>query len=1247
MAKKWRIVVMLAGVLLLGSGQAWAASDPIVRNGSFEERDGDSAAAWTTRQWSTGTGTTSFTLVRENARSGQSAVRIEAGQADDARWVQTVTVLPDTVYRLSGWIKAEGVGAAGRGANLSVEESMSATPDLYDTDGKWTYVELYGKTGSDQRQVTVSARIGFFGGTNTGTAWFDDIALTEAGDVPPGAVVVSFQDAASIDPLPAEKPPQSGQTTAAVWFAACLFILVFALLYRRMQAGEQTLAASDNRGSWHLWAIIAAGLAVRLIAAYTSTGYEPDSRLFRAWADHAYANGLAGFYDNGLFADYPPGYMYVLYLIGGLLDFFQLDGDTGASRILIRLPAMLADTVIAYGIYRTAGKRFSASLALGLAALYALNPASILISAAWGQADSLLMLVAAAGIGLAARGRLPAAAAAFALAVLIKPQAVIFAPLLLLPLIRRKSITLFLRCAASGAAVFLLLALPFTWGKPGGPLWLIELYTGTLSQYPYASLNAFNFFALVGGNWLPVSGAFLRIPYAAWSGILLAASMAFSVYVWIKAKKEDGLFYLIATLAGAAFFLFAVKMHERYLFYAVLPAMLGFVHTRDRRLLLLYGGFSVTVCINALYLLLGSWAGQYFIPQRDPLLVIVSGANLAMFAVLVKTAWDISRGKTQPMKSRNPASGNVQTPVSPEPRATRLTRREILLLSLLTAAYAAVALFQLGSPSAPQTYWKPEQAGIRFVADLGRTERLGRVNSFAGLGDGVFRLQTSLDGELWEEGGTIRRDGSNVFAWDSVMVGRDARYLRVEVMAPGARLLELALYGGESDRLLKIQRLQTEKSGPSEGEVDRLFDEQSRAAYRKTFYNSTYFDEIYYARTGFEHLHAMEPYETTHPPLGKLLIAAGIGIFGMNPFGWRIGGAIAGIAMIPVVYLFAKRFFGRTKYAGAAALLMAFDFLTFVQSRIALIDALAVLFILLMFYFMLRYFQMNFYRDGIRRTLVPLGWCGLFFGLGAATKWISLYAGCGLALLLFYSLWERYRECPQTTGAKGPDARPALFRKHASVTILWCLPFFVLLPAAVYFLSYIPFLNVPGPGHEWEDVIRYQVHMFEYHRSLVASHPFSSPWYDWPLMIKPVWYYAAAEPPPGSASIIVALGNPAVWWTGIAGAAAALWIGAKNRDRRILFLAVALGSVYLPWMFVARLTFLYHFFAAVPFVILSILYVFFRLEEATTKRWVRWSLLGYLAAAAVLFLLFYPVLSGLTVNRAYVEGLKWMPSWVF
>ena len=127
------------------------------------------------------------------------------------------------------------------------------------------------------------------------------------------------------------------------------------------------------------------------------------------------------------------------------------------------------------------------------------------------------------------------------------------------------------------------------------------------------------------------------------------------------------------------------------------------------------------------------------------------------------------------------------------------------------------------------------------------------------------------------------------------------------------------------------------------------------------------------------------------------------------------------------------------------------------------------------------------------------------------------------------------------------------------------------------------------------------------------------------------------------ASTIVSFGNPAVWWLGIPAFLAAIR-AAWKKNKAMFLVVVALISQYIPWMGISRSAFIYHFFPMVPFLILSIVYVLKRLtEKGVNRRWIY----GYLALAGVLFVLFYPAVSGLVVPKAYIDWLRWFPSWVF
>lgn len=137
--------------------------------------------------WSTGAyvnteGFTSFESA-EDGQEGRCAVVRNFG-ANDARFAQTVTVKPNTTYRLSGYVRANEVEDYGWGANLSIDGVYMNVDSYYDTEGEWLYTELYGVTGPDQHEVTVYARLGGYGGESEGTAAFDDLSLEAWGEVP-------------------------------------------------------------------------------------------------------------------------------------------------------------------------------------------------------------------------------------------------------------------------------------------------------------------------------------------------------------------------------------------------------------------------------------------------------------------------------------------------------------------------------------------------------------------------------------------------------------------------------------------------------------------------------------------------------------------------------------------------------------------------------------------------------------------------------------------------------------------------------------------------------------------------------------------------------------------------------------------------------------------------------------------------------------------------------------------------------
>lgn len=136
-------------------------------------------------------------------------------------------------------------------------------------------------------------------------------------------------------------------------------------------------------------------------------------------------------------------------------------------------------------------------------------------------------------------------------------------------------------------------------------------------------------------------------------------------------------------------------------------------------------------------------------------------------------------------------------------------------------------------------------------------------------------------------------DYSTCFSWTSVELYADAGKV-FHIAVENAQLFELAFRDADGALV------------PVTG-GGALFDEQDAVPEATSQLNSMYFDEIYHGRTGYEQLHRLPVYETTHPPLGKDFIMLGIALFGMTAFGWRFAGTLFGVLLVPLAWCFVRR----------------------------------------------------------------------------------------------------------------------------------------------------------------------------------------------------------------------------------------------------------------------------------------------------------------------------------------------------
>jgi hypothetical protein len=156
-----------------------------------------------------------------------------------------------------------------------------------------------------------------------------------------------------------------------------------------------------------------------------------------------------------------------------------------------------------------------------------------------------------------------------------------------------------------------------------------------------------------------------------------------------------------------------------------------------------------------------------------------------------------------------------------------------------------------------------------------------------------------------------------VLSWHSIAINTKTRYVRFAAPSPGSELNEIIIYTRNYTNIpLSKDNIicESDNCGTDKRSLSNLVDEQDRIEHPPSYLNGAMFDEIYFARTAYEHIRHEVPFEYTHPPLGKLFIACGIITFGLNTFGWRIVPFIFGVSMIPVMHDFRSfHFFKRIK----------------------------------------------------------------------------------------------------------------------------------------------------------------------------------------------------------------------------------------------------------------------------------------------------------------------------------------------
>ncbi|TFV62326.1 phospholipid carrier-dependent glycosyltransferase [Geodermatophilus sp. DF01-2] len=436
------------------------------------------------------------------------------------------------------------------------------------------------------------------------------------------------------------------------------------------------------------------------------------------------------------------------------------------------------------------------------------------------------------------------------------------------------------------------------------------------------------------------------------------------------------------------------------------------------------------------------------------------------------------------------------------------------------------------------------------------------------------------------------------------------------------------------------------------------------------------FDEAYYPPEARELLEWGHEYNRgytfiVHPPLGKWLIAAGIGLFGYDSFGWRFPSAVAGTIAVVVLTRLTRRLTGSTLLGLVAGLLLALDGFAFTLSRIGLLDVFLQVFVLSAVACLV--VDRDRVRERVRAhpaadtgfRLGPRGWrlaAGFLFGCACAVKWSGVWFLAAFAVLSLF--WDRaaWREA----GVPRPTRTAA---RRGLPGALWAL---AAVPVLTYLASFTGwFLGETSQGRHWAQqnpdtawpwipgALRSLWHQhaewLAFHTGLSTPHPWESGPWSWLVNGRPIllWNPQGLTDAAGEQVIryILMVGTPTLW---LAFAPALVWLAWRlvaRRDPAALPVAVAIAAGWGTWFLnPERTMFVFYMAPVVPFFVLAVVLVLQdvlgRPGAGVRRRRVGLGVVaGYVGVVAATFVFFYPVLTGQPLSHAEWLDRMWFPSW--
>ena len=463
---------------------------------------------------------------------------------------------------------------------------------------------------------------------------------------------------------------------------------------------------------------------LRIILSPVMQGHPTDINNFKAWSISLAKVGLGKFFNN-VWCDYPPGYLYILWIMGNIYHLFDSTfayWNQTPFTFLVKFPAIIAETINVALIFYIVRRYAGFQLSLIAAIIYACQPAMIFESAMWGQMDSVSFLVQLLSIWALTKNNNIMAIVLTAIGILLKPQGLILLPLILFVAIRRKAWFDIFMGGIISVLCAVLFSMPFTNDAP--LLWLWEHYMDQAALYPYSAIQTFNLWSFTG-LWKSDMRTIFGITHSIWGMVIfVCAYIGILIYVYLKDKDGESLnsgalIFHASTLILIAFFLFPTRMHERYLFSGL--SFLAISAALNYKWRIPYLLFSLTFLINDFYELPGVKdgfppvfkavnsflsSGQMFNDNfglfwYQPFTVL----NLVLFGYLVYLAWKympIDTRESQMEELRKhfaPIAETLQKPILLIPKPVKLDKLDFILILALMLITTWLKLYRLDMPA--------------------------------------------------------------------------------------------------------------------------------------------------------------------------------------------------------------------------------------------------------------------------------------------------------------------------------------------------------------------------------------------------------------------------------------------------------------------------------------------------------------------------------------------------------------------